>query len=102
MVLSEGAVTIKVTEVQLPRGANGVMPGNSSTFSSSDGLANSSGASLASLDNTAATEQPDADFPFGKVVATVLIGGTLGEDRVVDIAGGSLLHVSGLGRAGNW
>ncbi|GLC60287.1 hypothetical protein PLESTB_001594600 [Pleodorina starrii] len=92
VVLSEGAVTIKVTDVQLPRGA----ASSSDAFSSNGALAASSAgvsASNGSLDlDGPGAEQPDPDFPFGKVVATVLIGGTLVEDRVVDIAGGSLLH----------
>ncbi|GIL77051.1 hypothetical protein Vretimale_3233 [Volvox reticuliferus] len=90
VVLSEGAVTIKVTEVQLPPGTS------SGNFSSSDALTSisdsSSGISLMLQDEESTAGPVVADFPCGKVVATVLIGGTLGEDRVVDIAGGSLLH----------
>ncbi|EFJ40446.1 pyruvate kinase [Volvox carteri f. nagariensis] len=100
VVLSEGAVTIKVTEVlQPPRGA---LPPSSSggggAFSSSGGdltsvAISSSGVDLVDLQDSAGQEQQrDPDYPYGKVVATVLIGGTLGEDRVVDVAGGSLLH----------
>ncbi|GIL58673.1 hypothetical protein Vafri_13670 [Volvox africanus] len=90
VVLSEGAVTIKVTEVQPPPGPS------SGTFSSSDALisnsASSSGVSLTLPEEENTGEPVDEDFPYGKVVATVVIGGTLAEDRVVDIAGGSLLH----------
>ncbi len=79
ILLSEGTVTIKVTDV-VPR------------------LAASSGqagvAAGAEADGAEPGPRPEVPaFPHGKVVAKVVNDGKIGEIKAVDLAGYSLLHV---------
>ncbi|GFR42123.1 hypothetical protein Agub_g2966 [Astrephomene gubernaculifera] len=79
LLLSEGCITARVEQVLEPYHS---AFSNLSTYSSDSGAAEAS----------ASGGQDDTDYPYGTIICRVVDGGRLGEDRVLDIVGGHLLH----------